>query len=209
MYNYPPYYPPYPPQYQNSQQFQNYQSLEDRLKRIESRQDFNIQPQNAPNGQQNTPPQQSSSQIPFISVKSADEAWAYKVDDWRLAIGEKFYFINEINGEMYVRYFDANTAQAHKKTYREVDTEQPAEKETEQKSNIIDSITPKIEALNTRIDELSDEIYNLPTLNEIKELIINGYKFYADNNMVVDDKKPAARNKRGQYTKSSDGSGEE
>ena len=223
MYNNP--YNPYLPYggqnpYNNTSQVNSQmEQLQAQLRKIESRLDYGYPnkidfSQNNP--QQSNPPQTKG--IDCIPVKSADEAWAYKVDEWRLAVGDKFYFVNDNNGEMYVKWFDANNAKTYNKIYREIDDEIKNEQtEIIEQKNLVNEITPVLNSMSDKLEYIVVEIGKIPTIiKRIKELDFNigdlreeitDVQNSAKLDMELHGEKTSAGNRRKQDNESGNGSG--
>jgi len=128
---------------------------------------------------------------PFIPVNSAAEAWAYAAD-W---MGGKQYFKNERDGEIYIKWFDANGPTTHKETYRKTDT-LPDTIEQE-RPDVTVSIMNQLSILEMDINEIKGMLRDGKNPTVDLEVDSPEVSWSGGNNGESDGNRPAGKQPRG------------
>jgi len=122
-------------------------------------------------------PEQNLSTPSFIPVSTEQQAWDYQIDQWRLMAGDKFYFFNEKDCEIYCRWYDAEKPEMMREIYRKEKREEP----TIEKASGLDivalastlddrvyGIEERVKTLDYKLDKIV-ELMSKPSKRSIKE----------------------------------------
>ena len=160
---YPYPYGPYGPQYQPGP--------EDRLAMLERQQQQLGGPPFAPVQPQ---PVQKPPQFNMISVSNEEEAWSYTAD-WT---GAKQYFINVTNGDIYVKWFDANVPDTFREVYKKTPKAAAVEADKPPELDLLSmaaELAGRFSTLENKIDNLG-ELINSAANSTGRVEISNGAK---------------------------------
>ena len=171
VYQQPPIMPQpgaYPSPMPNSQ----LDGLNNRLKELETKiyapgqiNPVQANPNNGPGQPVPVHSQTTPQAVSFQPVAGEEEAWAFKIDQWRLMAGERFYFINEKDNEFYIRWWDANNAENVRKVYREIDKPAAERDERQVEDPVIAymrDMTDKLARLETQVGQMVSLIESKP-----------------------------------------------
>ena len=189
MYGYPHYQAPPPIQPHPYSPYSSANQMAHRLRELEAQQNATIgqspygpvgnQPGFNMYGQSTTAP--ASAQISLVSVQSVDDAWKYPAD----FAGNKQYFINDRDGEIYIKRFDANIPETVREVYKKIMPTVPTEEEKAKE----DPLLPVISGIYEQVGGLENKIIGIEGyIQELIQVLSSNH-----DEAVKEEKKPIAK----------------